>query len=116
MFWNDPILYGASFPYKDVPTPMQTPFAGAAMPWLNMPKFVPPYYGFQIPYFYGNLNPYLHNQAFTPFVPPYGYTLPQFNVPQLNLPQFNVPQFNLPHFNLPQLNPPQFGWTRPFTY
>ena len=44
MFWNDPILYGASFPYKDINTPLQTPWMMA--PWEQYRRFVPQNLGF----------------------------------------------------------------------
>jgi hypothetical protein len=120
MFWNDPILYGATFPYKDLPTSVQTPFAGPAfLPWQNVPRFVPPFYGLQgmqMPHIYNYLmNPYLHTAAYTPFTQPFGAQVPQqFPLPQYNVPQYNVPQYNLPQYNLPQYNLPQMGWNRPF--
>jgi hypothetical protein len=106
MFWNDPILYGASFPYRELPTPVQTPFAGPAfMPWQNVPRLVPPFYGFQTPY--NLVSPHLQMAAFNPYLQTYGYQIPQ--VPQF--PQFSqIPQF--PQF--PQFNVPQMNWIRPF--
>ena len=84
MFWNDPILYGASFPYRELPTPVQTPFAGPAfMPWQNAPRLVPPFYGLQTPYC-NFVNPYQHTAAFNPFLQTYGYPIPQLNVPQMS--------------------------------
>lgn len=103
MFLNDPMLYGATFPYRDFPlhTPVQSflPWQNIPqgfLPLQNIPRMVPPFYGMHTPY-YNWVNPYLHTTALTPF-----YQVPQ--VPQ-------VPQFNVPQFNIPQAN-----WNRPFCY
>lgn len=82
MFWNDPNLYG--FAYKDINTPVQTPFMGlpnfppvqnpflgTVPPWQNIPRFLPPTYGF--------VPPYLHTQGFTPYMQPFNMNLPFYN-------------------------------------
>ncbi len=44
MFWNDPHLYGMTFPYKEfTPTPTLNPFFGQCYP--NIPQTLPNYYG-----------------------------------------------------------------------
>ena len=130
MFLNDPMLYGATFPYRDLPyRDLQTPVQ-SFLPWQNVPRFIPPFYGFQTPYF-NYVNPWIH----TAFTPPF-HQVPQFNVPQFNVPQFNLPQMNVPPMNVPQMNVPQMNipqmnipqmnipqmnipltnWTRPLCY
>lgn len=95
MFWRDPTLYGASFPYKDFNMPIQGQFPM----WQNIPRQMPHTYGFMPQYALPQFN-----------VPQYNvpqYTLPQFNVPQFNVPQYALPQFNVPQFNIPQWDVPQ---------
>lgn len=82
MFWNDPMLYGATMPYKDFP--MQTPFFGQQqmLPHtMNVPRFIPPNYGFtpfynynvpQVPF----LRPFEANQFLGLQQPFYGYKFP----------------------------------------
>ena len=93
MFWNEPTLYGATFPFREIPQ-MHVPMMGPVAPtWQNIPRFVPPVYGF---------NPSLYN------VPPLHFNVPQipFN-PMLSqmthpfLRQFDVPQMrqDLPFYN-----------------
>jgi hypothetical protein len=108
MFWNDPILYGATLPYRDIKDiNVPTPFVGSTLPWQQIPRLVPQFYGFQPPFPYFQqfpqmgvnpflptqfpqmINPYLHTQfpqMINPFVPAQGHTpfLP-FNV---NLPPY----------------------------
>jgi hypothetical protein len=93
MFWNDPNLYGATFPIKDVQPPFGT------LPWQNIPRFDIPRFvpqAFNYP-FYQNLPQTLpFTQPFMqPFVQPLmqGYMHPFMQ----NLPyNYNV---NLPPFN-----------------
>jgi hypothetical protein len=95
MFWNDPNLYGATFPIKDVQIPFGT------LPWQNAPRFDIPRFvpqAFNYPY-YQNLPQTL---PFTqPFAQPFmqGYMHPFMQ----NLPyNYNV--------NLP------FNFYRPYTW
>ncbi|HXV76846.1 MAG TPA: hypothetical protein VD788_11080 [Candidatus Polarisedimenticolaceae bacterium] len=97
MFWNEPSLYGASFPYRDVTTPVQHPLMGVTgLPWQQFPRFVPPIYGFNQPFFnmpIGNtpmVNPMIYPQFANPFLRP-------FDVPQM---RFDVPRWDLPLHNL----------------
>jgi hypothetical protein len=108
MFWNDPHLYGATLPYKEIPTPYQTPFMGSGYPqWQNLPRFVPPIYGF---------NPYFRmpQVPFPTFNTPIGFKPFDPNVPRYDLPQvpyqpfFNQMAFkpwerNIPQYDLPQV-------------
>jgi hypothetical protein len=69
MFWNDPTLYGASFPFKDIP-PMKEPWLNP--PWMNFPRFVPPTYGYLPPHLTlppTPINPYLGPMAVNPYLP-----------------------------------------------
>ena len=113
MFLNDPMLYGVTLPYRDLPLqpPVQSflPWQNipqnipqSFLPWQNVPRFIPPFYGMQTPYL-SYVNPYMHTAAFNPF-----YQVPQ--IPQMH----QVPQ--IPQFNLPQSNIPQMNWNRPFCY
>jgi hypothetical protein len=71
MFWNDPNMYGATLPYREVPThlPHINPFMAAQMQWPIVPRFAPPT-------FYGTLPQ------------PYG-TVPQpYNFPLMNVDPF----------------------------
>ncbi|NIM02413.1 MAG: hypothetical protein GTN89_12075 [Acidobacteria bacterium] len=46
MFWNDPHMYGMTFPYKEfTPTPTLTPYLGQFYPYQNVPRVLPNYYG-----------------------------------------------------------------------
>ena len=104
MFWSDPNLYGATLPYRDPNTPVQTPFMGPVMPpWQNMQRFLPPpIYGFH-PLFNlpPNVNPYM--QAWIDplqrrFDLPYMQTWidpfqRRFEVPYVR--PFDVPMYNL---------------------
>jgi hypothetical protein len=98
MFWNEPILYGATLPFKDVP--LQTPWAGM-FPQHNIPRYLPQNYGFTTP-----LN--------------YNYNVPQFQqipqIPQVNpfmqVPQ--VPQMGFTPFVRPEWNQPFYGFNRQF--
>lgn len=116
MFWNDPTLYGATFPYKDINLPVQTPFLGSVLPWQ---KFVPPVYGMQLPYMTEHMNfPYKETPLQTPYITPnypyfpqpfYGVQQP-FNYPQIPFNYFQ-PQFP---FVQPFMNLPLQTWHRPF--
>jgi len=77
MFWRDPNLYGATFPYKDVSAQVQNPWMGFPA-WGNTPRFMPPIHTpqfnlpqlsfpqqFNLPQ---TVNPYLYPQAISPFV------------------------------------------------
>lgn len=91
MFWNDPTLYGASFPYKELNTQVQSPFLGPVFtPWQNMSRYVPPIYGFNQPFFN---------------VPTLGIH-PQFQNPYLN--QFPINQPIMQHLPVGQ------GFVQPF--
>jgi hypothetical protein len=110
MFWNDPNLYGATFPLKDVP--VQTPLA--ALPWQNIPRydfprFLPQNFGYYpmlpqtMPQALPFTPPFVQNQA-QPFTPPF---------PQAQMLPF------MPHFPQTQALPytPPFPQTQalPFT-
>jgi hypothetical protein len=87
MFWNDPSLYGANFPYRDIPTPVHNPMMGQGAPaWQNIPQFIPPVYGMNQPFL--NAPPMQMN------VPPMQMNVPpvQMNVPPV---QMNVPPMHL---------------------
>ncbi len=94
MFANDPTLYGATIPQRELP--LVNPFftqwqQQQQLPWQTFGRFVPPTYQeffphqqFQLPYtqgFYGNryinqlpyFTPYM--QGYTPYMQ--GYNLPQ---------------------------------------
>jgi len=95
MFWNEPSLYGATFPYRDIPTPVQTPLMGPVIhPWQQFQqfqRFAPPTYGLNQPFI--NVPPMLH----TPMVNPMYFS--QFTQPYLR--PFDVPQmrWDLPLHN-----------------
>lgn len=82
MFWNDPNLYGATFPYRDIPS-VQTPFMGPVIPqWQTIPRFLPMTHAFAPPAFNVppiGFDPFLHRAAITP---------PMFNVPPIGLDPF----------------------------
>ena len=143
MFWNDPNLYGASFPYRDINTPLQTPWmnfprdVGAQQtPWMNFPRDVgalqTPFMNFpkdigmlQSPFMNvprdisTQQTPFVGGfapwQSIPRFVPPvYGYTQPPFfGIPQVN-PYIHGTTVN--PFVQPNLGLPQANWCRPFTY
>ena len=84
MFWNDPTLYGATLPFKDIPG--KDPFFGPPpapwmnvpwtnTPWMNVPRAVPPAYGFFPPTMPLRPNPLFNYlpQTFTPFNDPTAY-------------------------------------------
>jgi hypothetical protein len=122
MFFNDPILYGTTLPYKDP----QAPFMGQFAPWQqNYQKFIPQQFGYNN-YGYQHFVPPYELQHFNQFVPPYAlqqpYNLQHFNqfVPY-NLPfQAQLPFQTQPwNMQIPQhfqMNLPQHGWQRPFVY
>ena len=135
MFWNDPILYGASFPHRDINTPpqTQTPFMGLPYqdvsalqtPWMNFPlrsinaplQTQTPFMG--LPYqdvsarqtpFVGGFTPWQNAPKFVP--PVYGYNQPPFfGIPQVNPYIHGYTPFVQPNLGLPQAN-----WCRPLTY
>jgi hypothetical protein len=140
MYWNDPTLYGATIPFRDIPERM---FAGQPLAqWPNVPRFLPeiaprfmPTYGHNVPF--GTVPqqpfvPYLQHTLgynpmtlFNPMVPQ--SFIPQNFIPQNLVPQSFVPQNFMPHNLMPQnvmphtynqLNPftPFFNPVRPFTY
>jgi hypothetical protein len=101
MFWNDPTLYGATFPGKEFGT-LPMPFAGASyyprpfygtlpqvdprmfvQPWIQNPgmtPFIQPWMQSPVtPFIQPYLNPFVQTQAFTPFIP-YNLNLPLHNV------------------------------------
>jgi len=86
MFWNDPNLYGATFPYKDINT-VQPPFA--LNPYDPMRRFMPQPYGFMP-----------QPISFTP--PTYGWLPPTYG---LVPPYFNLQQNIDPMFYARTLNP-----------
>ena len=102
MFWNDPIQYGATLPYKDitapVPFPVQTPFANPYLtPWQHFPRFLTPPVGVpqtlpHIPQAYPQFP-----QAYSQF--PQGN--PQFPQAYSQFPQGH-PQFPQGHPQFPQ--------------
>jgi hypothetical protein len=107
MIPSDPILYGVTLPYGDVP--VQTPFFGQFNPWQ---RFLPHAFGYgayqQLPwqqYAGAQQLPwqqYMHGAAFTPFQP----------YPQVQSLPYNLPfNFNLLPYNM---NLPFYGWQRPF--
>lgn len=114
MFWNDPHMYGATFPYKDIPTPVQFPIAGQTQAWQNLPRFMPNYYGYVPPVYDPRV------VAFDPFLARGIWREPiQPQLPiQAQLPfQTQLPfQMQLPfNMNLPyNVNVPFYGFQRPF--
>jgi hypothetical protein len=129
MFWNEPHMYGANFPYREfMPTPTPAPFLGQFYPQQNIPRFMPNYYGFvpQLGYPTAPLDPFMQralpqNVPWAGFRDPFAMNLPQ-NVPwagfrdpfAMNLPQ-NVPWAGFRDPNQPQ-NIPFFNWFRPCNY
>lgn len=91
MFWNDPNLYGATFPYQDFAI-QQNPFMAQFLPWQKyvpqihapgqyLPQYTPyfPFTGFQ-PQPYG-----MHYQQYQPYLQ-FGQTFPTqvSHLPQVN--------------------------------
>ena len=88
MFWNDPNMYGATFPYREVPTHFGhiNPFLAAQMQWPIVPRFTPPTYYGTVPQPYNyplmNVDPFATYRTFPrdPFlgmnVPPVPRLLP----------------------------------------
>lgn len=92
MFWNDPMLYGATFPFKDIPqiNPQTlTPQTFGQLPAYN--RFVPPTIGYQTP-------PVLSLPQTTPYNPI--NPIPPTFFAHVN-PYWNTPIYN-------------YNWTRPF--
>ena len=122
MFWNDPILYGATLPYRDIN--VQQPFMGT-MPWQNFqtapkfpPQFAPQFYGFQPPI------QHIPQMGVNPFLPPQA---PVQHIPQMGVNPFlptQVPQMFNPYLQTQGINPfvpfnvnlPQYNWCRPLTF
>jgi hypothetical protein len=97
MLLNDPILYGATLPYGDVPiqsslvAPLVPQFAS---PWQNMSRVLPQ----------GGFTPYQQFQ--TPYEPVHAmqpWPLQQFPTQQFQAPQFPIQQFQAPQLHTPQL-------------
>lgn len=101
MFWNDPNMYGVSFPYKDLPTPVQTPIGGPVYPWLNLPRFVPPTFNFIPPQLNVPFDPYMHLKTF-------------YKDPLTAPTPFNFTPFMDPYAQMKSFNLPQYGFYRPF--
>ena len=101
MFWSDPNLYGVTLPYRDIANPMATGLH-------NIPRFLPPTYGFTTPYItpqvlpQGLLPTQYAQQTFNPMVQPFG----QFIRPEM------VQQFG--QFFRPELMQPIVG-LNPYT-
>lgn len=104
MFWNEPSLYGATFPFRDIP--VQNPMLGQFAPaWQNVPRFIPPVYGLNQPFFN---------------IPPMHLNIPQMhlNVPQvpLNVPPMHVNPLIYSQIAQPFVRPfdvPQMRWDLP---
>jgi hypothetical protein len=107
MFWNDPSLYGATLPYKEIGTfpykefgTVPMPFMGPTFnPWQTFPRFVPPVYG-TLPYYFDPrmfVQPWMQTPQINPFMQP--LTTPFAQIPPITpfVPPFNV---NLPLHNL----------------
>jgi hypothetical protein len=112
MYWNDPTLYGATLPYRDIAPPVFNPFTPSAFtPWQTIPRFVPPTFG----YLPQPLMPMAYTPNFNPMlvdprvINPILHTLP-INPPFA--PPF-VPPFN-PMFGQPYAGLPVYNWQRPF--
>ncbi|MCA8962013.1 MAG: hypothetical protein KDC38_15915 [Planctomycetes bacterium] len=94
MFWNDPTLYQANFPFRELPF-REFPYQST---------FVPPYQQYNLPY-------QLPIQNVTPFlgaVPPWALAQ-QF--PQVPF----TPFFNAPMFQQPYMIPP-VAFKQPFPF
>lgn len=119
MFWSDPNLYGVTHPLREIPTPLTM--------GPPIPRFLPQPYGFVPPYFTAQgffptplqtpmgFNPYLRQEAFTPFVRPETLA-PQFQ-PPYGQPPYGQPAYGMnPYLQPFNMNVPPYNWIRPFGF
>ena len=118
MFWNDPHMYGMTFPYKEfTPTPPMTPFLGQFYPYQNIPRILPnygtlPHVGLPtIPF-----DPFVTKGTFKdPFMMNQIPAVPFGQVPFGQVPFGQVPIGQVPFGQLPiGQNLPFCNWYRPF--
>lgn len=124
MFYNDPMLYGATLPYKDVN--FQMPFMPQYALWQNLQRFIPQNYpGYNYGYQEVPKVPYPQFPGFQNF-PLQQLPFPQFPIQQLPIQQFPQ-QFPLQQIPFQQLPfpawtpyqawtpfPPNYGMNMPF--
>jgi hypothetical protein len=106
MFWNDPIQYGATFPYQQEFAMQQNPFLAQMLPWQRFPLL--PQYNVQFPQY----AQYPPNVGHAPYLQNLPFPLIAYNS---FLPHTVQQPYQFPY--LPQLNwlqAPQLGWQRPF--
>lgn len=99
MYWNDPTLYGATLPQREIPI-QATPWFSQ---WQNVPRMMP-----TVPFGqpFGQTMP---QQFAPPMVPPVPFNVPfNFNIPQMGYNAFPFHQFQtfLPNTYLPNLYRP----------